>query len=66
MMIAIYGKALTASYCELTAFKYRMRMGTKEGQPIDRDLKKEAWYMDKAQELRTQIKNEQTKPTINH
>ena len=52
MMIAIYGKEKTAAYCELNAFKYRMRMGQKPEQPIDRDLEKEKWYINKANELR--------------
>jgi len=52
MMVRIYGKSKAAIYCELTAFKYRMRMGTKPGNPIDQDLKKERWYLDKANELR--------------
>lgn len=52
MMIAIYGKEKTAAYCELNAFKYRMRMGEKPEQPIDRDLEKEKWYINKANELR--------------
>lgn len=38
--------------CELNAFKYRMRMGEKPEQPIDRDLEKEKWYINKANELR--------------
>ena len=43
MMIAIYGKEKTAAYCELNAFKYRMRMGEKQEQPIDMYLEKEKW-----------------------
>jgi hypothetical protein len=52
MMAAIYGQAATALYCEMTAFKYRMRMGTKPGNPVEQDLKKERWFLDKAKELR--------------
>ena len=52
MMIAIYGKEKTAAYCELNAFKYRMRMGEKPEQSIERDLEKEKWYINKANELR--------------
>jgi len=52
MMVAIYGKERVADHCEITAFKYRQRMGTKPDQPIERDLKKEKWYLDKAKELR--------------
>ena len=52
MMIEIYGKEKTAAYCELNAFKYRMRMGEKPEQSIERDLEKEKWYINKANELR--------------
>ena len=52
MMIAIYGKEKTAAYCVLNAFKYRMRMGEKPEQSIERDLEKEKWYINKANELR--------------
>ena len=52
MMVDVYGEEDTAIHCEMTAFKYRMRMGTKPGQPVDRDLEKEKWYLDKAAELR--------------
>ncbi|KAA6302800.1 MAG: hypothetical protein EZS26_000970 [Candidatus Ordinivivax streblomastigis] len=52
VMITIYGEAVTAQYCEMTAFKYRMRMGTKPGNSIEQDLAKEKWYLNKAKELR--------------
>lgn len=49
MMIAIYGKEKVATHCELTAFKYRQRLGKKDS--IEQDMKKEKWYLDKAKEL---------------
>lgn len=52
MMVAIWGKDAVAKHCEMCAFKYRMRVGTKPEQPIDRDLAKAKWYTDKANELR--------------
>lgn len=52
MMIAIYGKEKVAIFCEINAFKYRMRMGTKPGQDVSRDLDKEKWYLDKKNELK--------------
>jgi hypothetical protein len=52
MMIAIYGKEATALFCEMNAFKYRMRMGTKPDNSIEQDLKKERWYLTKAVEIR--------------
>lgn len=53
MMVAIWGKERVADWCEITAFKYRMRMGTKPDNSIEQDLKKEQWYLNKAKELRT-------------
>ena len=55
MMISIWGKDKVADHCEMTAFKYRMRFGLKPDQPIERDMKKEKWYLDKANELRNKI-----------
>jgi len=52
MIRRIYGDEKTALWCEMTALKYRMRMGLKEGNPIEQDLAKEAWYLKKAEELR--------------
>lgn len=52
-MVAIWGKEKVADWCEITAFKYRMRMGTKPDNSIEQDLKKEQWYLKKAKELRT-------------
>ena len=51
MMVDIWGIEATIKWCEMTAFKYRMRMGTKPENPIEQDLKKEKWYLDKAKEL---------------
>lgn len=53
MMVSIWGLEATAVHCEMCAFKYRMRMGTKPDQPVDRDLKKVEWYLEKAKELRS-------------
>lgn len=52
MMIAIYGKEKVAIHCELTAFKYRQRLGKKDN--LEQDLGKEKWYLDKAKELRNE------------
>lgn len=52
MMINIFGKEAVAKHCEITAFKYRMRMGTKPNTSLDDDLAKERWYLNKANELR--------------
>jgi len=52
MMAAIWGKEATATHCEMCAFKYKLRAGSKPDQPIERDLDKAAWYLSKAKELR--------------
>ena len=54
MMVAIWGKEKVADFCEINAFKYRMRMGTKPDNSIEQDLKKEQWYLNKAKELRNE------------
>lgn len=40
MFERIYGKNETALWCEMTALKYRMRMGTKPEQSVELDLEK--------------------------
>lgn len=52
MMERIYGPAQTADYCELTAFKYRMRIGLKPTEPVDRDMEKIRWYEGRCEQLR--------------
>ena len=51
MMADIWGKEKTATHCEMCAFKYKLRAGSKPDQPIERDLEKAAWYLSKAKEL---------------
>lgn len=52
MMVDLFGLNNTITFCEMNAFKYRMRMGTKLDQPIERDLEKERWYLDKMKKLK--------------
>lgn len=52
MMVSIWGKEIVALHCEITSFKYRMRLGNKPDQPIERDFEKAIWYENKAKELR--------------
>lgn len=58
MMKRIWGIESTIMWCEMTAFKYRMRMGTKPGNTIEQDLKKEKWYLDKKKELSNEYEDE--------
>lgn len=55
MMERIWGPEKTAVFCELNAFKYRMRMGTKPTSPVTEDLEKEVWYLNKMKELKNKI-----------
>jgi hypothetical protein len=52
LMRRVYGRKKTADWCEITAFKYRMRIGHKPTTTMENDLKKEQWYLNKAKELR--------------
>lgn len=52
MMLDIWGKDAFIKFCEMNAFKYRMRLGSKPNQPIERDLEKARWYENKANELK--------------
>jgi hypothetical protein len=51
IMRRTFGDAEVAAYCRVSAFKYRLRAGLKEGNPADQDLLKERWYLDKYQQL---------------
>jgi len=51
MMIDVWGIDAYIKHCEMCAFKYRMRLGAKPDQPIQRDLDKAVWYEEKAKEL---------------
>lgn len=55
----IYGTECTAMWCEMTAMKYRLRMGTKPGEPMERDIEKERWYLAKRDELNKKIKDDE-------
>ncbi len=51
MMRRIYGDEKVKIWCELTAFKYRMRAGDKPNTPVEVDFKKEEWCLNKKKEL---------------
>lgn len=51
MMLDIWGVESVIAHCQMCAFKYRMRLGKKPKQPIERDLEKAQWYENKANEL---------------
>ena len=55
MMLRIWGKEAVKNFCELNAFKYRMRMGNKPNQSVDQDLKKAKWYEDYARNIEVEF-----------
>lgn len=55
MMISIWGIEQAISYCLMTAFKYRMRLGHKD--EMNQELEKEKWYLNKANELKATLSN---------
>lgn len=56
MMVSIWGAEKYAAHCEMCAFKYRMRLGEKPDQPVERDLEKARWYEDMAKRIRDEHK----------
>jgi hypothetical protein len=62
MMVRLWGPEATSLFCEMNAFKYRMRMGTKPDVDIQQELDKEAWYLKMANLYRRPetVKNEGT------
>ena len=52
MMLDIWGAEKLIAHCEMCAFKYRMRIGSKPNQLIENDLQKAQWYENKAKSLR--------------
>ena len=57
MMIDIWGKDKYIAFCEMNAFKYRMRAGLKPNQPMERELEKANWYETQAMKLRNESNN---------
>ena len=53
MMIRIWGVEKFIAYCEINAFKYRMRAGRKND--AAEDLKKAMWYEEKAEQYREKL-----------
>ena len=51
----IWGDKIILGFAIVSAFKYRMRMGNKPNEPMDRDLKKEEFYLKLAKETMTKL-----------
>ena len=56
MMKLLWGTEALILHCEMTEFKYRMRLGRKPDQPTDRDLQKALWYQERAKKLRDELR----------
>jgi hypothetical protein len=52
MMIDIWGEEKFVAFCEMNAFKYKMRLGSKPNEPLERDLDKANWYLNMAKKHR--------------
>lgn len=55
MMVDVWGKEKFLAHCEMCAFKYRMRLGLKPDQPVERDLDKAKWYEEMAIKIRGEL-----------
>ena len=55
MMEKIYGIKNTIMWCEMTAYKYAMRMGFKPTDDIQQEIDKRNWYLNKAKELKQKL-----------
>lgn len=51
-MVDKWGREATALWCEMTAYKYDYRAGSKEGNSEEQDKAKMEWYLAKARQLR--------------
>lgn len=51
MMHRIWGREAVKVFCELNAFKYRMRAGKKDSLTVTEDIGKAAWYESKLKQL---------------
>ena len=54
-MERIWGTKHTMIWCEITAFKYRMRIGKKVGQSMEQEIIKTSWYERMALHLKTKL-----------
>ena len=52
MMIDVWGDKAFVVFCEMNAFKYKMRAGSKPNESAEKDLAKARWYLEKAREYR--------------
>ena len=51
-MRLMFGDEKVYWWCVMTAYKYRYRMGNKDGNPSEQDEKKAEWYLDYAENMK--------------
>lgn len=64
-MRRIWGNEKTALWCEMTAFKYRDRIGNKPDNPVEQEIGKIKWYEETARLLYEAIQMEYNKQQEN-
>lgn len=57
VMLETFGVQAVINFCELNAFKYQWRAGSKIGEFVETDLKKAQWYTDYKNKLLKNIIN---------
>jgi hypothetical protein len=55
MMLRIWGVEKFIAFCEMNAFKYRMRAGKKVSEQMEHDMLKAQWYEAKIAELQRSV-----------
>ena len=64
-MEKIWGTMATMIFCEMNAFKYRSRIGKKEGQSPEQELLKIHWYEQAAKFYQNKMINGEDIPGLN-
>ena len=58
MMINVWGLENYLLFCEMNAFKYRMRLGNKPDNSIEQEFSKIEWYENMAKQIRNEKNSE--------
>lgn len=58
MIKRVWNPFIASKWCEINAFKYRMRLGEKPDNPIEQDIKKENVYLDLYNKYKNMWKSE--------
>ena len=60
-----WGTCALMTFCEMTALKYRMRLGHKD-QPLEQEMKKILWYEKAAKHYRSKLNTDKEIVIDNH